>query len=178
MAGPGALGPAPITERPIGLLDLLAIKNGGQYPQHLASDWLLPTFDLFDWYAQFQSETLKFTPSVLGNIASMQSVTTVDQAEVWWLHDVAFRSTSAFAGTLTQFGVELWVGDSSNLAVSPLAQTPIYTPATSFRLLYMQTFARPRLLLPGSPISIGAFAFAGTAAPTIDVYMRVTRAKA
>lgn len=174
MAGP--LGPAPITERPVGLLDLLGIKNGGQYPQHMASDWLLPTFDLLPWYLQQQQETLKFTPPVLGNILSMQAVTTVDQGQCWWVHDVAMRSTAAWAGTLTQFGVELWGADSSNLAVTPIVATPIYTPATSARLLFMQQLPTPRLLLPGTPITIGAHAFAGTSAPTIDLYLRITRA--
>lgn len=171
------LGPAPVTERPQGLLDLLGIKNGGQYPQHLASDWLLPIFDLGNWYQQWQQELQVFPTTALGNIASLQTVTTVPTGELWLVHDLALRSSAAIAATMTAFGLEVWGSDSTGAALSQLAVTePLTTTAAgTSRVAFMQQYPEPRLILPGTPIWMGAWLFTGTGAPAVNVHLRFTR---
>jgi len=47
---PDPLFNAPILRLPQGLLGFLELKNGGAFPQRLASEALIPSLDLTDWY--------------------------------------------------------------------------------------------------------------------------------
>lgn len=113
------LGPAPLTERPSGLLDLLGIQNGGQYPQHLASDWLLPQLDLLNFYLESQVQDLRTGNMVLNNIGLVTG-TTVPSGEAWALRNLSFV-TAADLGAATLFTGAFFQVRAS-LTASPIIQ--------------------------------------------------------
>jgi len=72
----------PLGAQPAGLLDLLRIRNGGQYPQRLDQN-LVPTVELLDHYMQTNA-LLRTIPAPLVFTTLPADVATILDAESYW----------------------------------------------------------------------------------------------
>lgn len=81
---------SPLQIFPQGLLGLLQLKNGGEMPQRLGSNELLPVMDLRRWYLETNAEIISNNPIVVGAAAGNVSFgSMVVPAREWW-HVSAF----------------------------------------------------------------------------------------
>lgn len=98
--------PPPLTTQPEGLLWMLGIQNAGQYPQHLATDWLLPTLDLLPWYLQQRAEIVSNANPPLNSIDTGDFVPffEVPQGEHWVFLDMSLKLTVSTGST----GNKIW----------------------------------------------------------------------
>jgi len=170
------LGPAPITERPQGLLELLGLKNGGQYPQHM-SELLAPTFDLGSWYRQWQKEVRAPADVTFTNLGTSFLLDTVPAGEVWFVHEVNVRSTAAVSNLVTQLGIEVWTSDSTGFVECLLnGYIQPYPGTATTRVSCVARFTGdPVLLRPGTPIYMGPTVLAGSTFPVMTPRLIVTR---
>lgn len=96
---PGAWGEPPLTARPEGLLSTLGIQSGGRYPQHLEAN-LVPTYELGDWYREYNQTFRTVTVSPGAGLAKGSFVDTtlaVPDGEIWIVNRIGCLITSAFA---------------------------------------------------------------------------------
>jgi len=97
--------PGVIQVLPSGLLGFLQLKNGGQFPQTLNAQ-LQPTFDLLEWYAQLNAETIFSVSQNAAVNASSQSLSfpefVVPNGQVWFLHEYIVGFGPSATGTATK----------------------------------------------------------------------------
>lgn len=85
-----AVGPPPINQLPFGLLDALGIKSGGLYPRDFGS-MLVPTFELFDWYALDKVDVIVSNNTVNATGANALTSGTVPTGQVWYVYNTTLR---------------------------------------------------------------------------------------
>jgi len=116
-------GPPPINRLPAGLLSFLGIKNGGQYPQHLATD-LLPVWNLADLY--LNSSPIYDAANATFNADGAYFPLVVPQSEIWyvtdfsvWLSTGVGESAQWSLARVSQGGVDyVGLGEAMSLAAS------------------------------------------------------------
>lgn len=172
---PSPLGPAPLTERPQGLLDLLGIQSGGRYPQHF-TEQLLPVFEIGYWYQQWQKEVVEGPSTTFTNLATMFQIFTVPDGQVWLVHQVNIRSLASVAGTVAQLSTEIWTSATSTGLQENLLQNTVISPASaSSRVSGSANFAPPIVLQPGTGVWMGPSVLQGSTFPAIIPKMIITR---
>lgn len=124
MPGPGPLPPPPLGARPEGFVDLLKIKAGGRFPQHLADDWLLPTFDLSAWYQDLQAVTVRAT-LVNNALGATVAIATVPQGECWAIRQASIIGLSNAPAGITRLGAEIVYTDTNSNPIGVLVVTPV-----------------------------------------------------
>lgn len=95
--------PPPLTTRPEGLLSMLGLQTNGRYPQHFASDYLVPQLDLLPWYLESRAEIqTSFGVSTAALVVGgYQQLFAVPAQEVWILLAASIQpATIATAQTL------------------------------------------------------------------------------
>lgn len=95
-----ALPPPPLNRQPLGLLDFLQIKNGGQYPQRLVTD-LVPTWDLRDHYLQVNAVLLEQTGIAIASGNNTYNV--ISAAVNYWRYCNYFRWSVVPANALDAY---------------------------------------------------------------------------
>jgi len=95
------IGPPPINTLPTGLLDLLGIKTGGEYPRDFPSV-LAASLELMPLYLAAKAEQIVATPFTrnatgFSAVADLQ----VPSGEYWWLHDATLRAVTGAAEAVT-----------------------------------------------------------------------------
>jgi len=107
-----------INRQPAGILGLLGIKNGGEYPRDL-SNVLVPTWDMTDLYLLNASEYLTRTDNatVPGTIQTDGPV----PGEVWAVTEFGARTGNLAAAETIQFALGLFGPGTA----------PVYVPLTS-----------------------------------------------
>jgi len=96
---PASWGRPPLTTRPEGLLSSLGIQSGGRYPQHLAEE-LLPTYDLGQWYREYNQQFTIATQTPGAGLARGTFSDTgiqVPDGEMWIVNRLNVYITIAFA---------------------------------------------------------------------------------
>lgn len=94
---------AAINKLPGGLLGFLGIKNGGEYPRDL-STVLLPTWDLSQFYAAYNSEYV--TANVGVAAIGANAAFTVPQDQAWLVLEFSASSVTLGAGQTIQLGLQ------------------------------------------------------------------------
>lgn len=165
---PDMLGPPPLGARPEGLLDILAIKSGGKFPQHLGPE-LQGTFDLAAWYLEqrsvYASNTFTFSTSAQGF-----TIGTVPANQQWLLRAASIRSTALVPATITRFGVSIEITDAAAVPLLPIWDESGVVGgdfiATGFIL------PTPIILAPGCAVKGVSNAYAGTGSPAVEGRIR------
>jgi len=149
-----------ISRIPAGLLGFLGIKNGGQYPQRLATE-LLPTWDLSDQYSEYgaQLQGLNLQVTATGYIAYF----TPPVGEVWRIHDIGLTVQCAVA--------ELFLGSVARSQTAGGTVVPITdhlsVAASSSGVVVVPRV--PMFLNPGDNLGVITYAFAGSS----DGYLQI-----
>jgi len=103
------LPPPPLGARPEGLLDLLGIKTGGKYPQHLAYE-LVPVVNLFGIYLQQAATTILSSGGSCGAVGLVATdAIIVPATENWLVLNAEIASDGAVLGTITALKLALTV---------------------------------------------------------------------
>lgn len=170
-----ALGPPPLTERPLGLLDLLGIKNGGQYPQFLRPE-LLPVYSLGDWYLQTQAEIVASSQIAI-SASGPTTFHIVPAGESWAIHQLGLNVTVSMAGTVTRFRCQYFtrINVNSTSLTEPLGRPDTFD-GTNVGVPDL-TYEPTGLLIvpPGSVIGLQVTNYAGTGGCTLGINARITR---
>jgi len=166
--------PPPLTTRPEGLLSSLGIQTNGKYPQHLATDALLPVYDLGLWYQESRAEIQMVSPptfggQVAGNFLSVQQV---PPQEVWILLGVGMRITASTAVACTYRIARARNNDFRSLI--PLSDL-MTTSATNFPSVAMDPAWRGIVVRPSVHIGIYLESGAPGAGATCDFTVRFVR---
>lgn len=141
----GVLGPPPIQTLPSGLLGLLGIKNGGQYPQNI-DPTLQPTIDLLDWYLQTNSEVVFSGPVSLTTVGNtLITPFTVPAHEYWAINDWGSELTLG-AGEAISVAIGYTVGGAMQL----LSSRETITAAAAAMMNLKMDKQRPLILPPGT----------------------------
>lgn len=169
---PSPLGPPPLGVRPEGLLDLLSIKSGGRFPQHLADTWLQPGIELADWYLEqeaiFATATLTWTAA-----GTQQVVGTVPAQEQWLLRSCSMWSQSAIAAGVTRIQAAMFYTDANNTPLQVLLTTPVQAGPDYLNAGVI--FPRPIIVPPGTRITAQTTAYAGAAGGAFTCAVRYCR---
>lgn len=163
------LPPPPLGARPEGLLDILGVKSGGRFPQHLADNWLQPQIDLTDWYLDQRAVTVTGS-LVASSIAATTVVATVPAQQNWLLRACSLLSSSSISGTVTRLGVTLHYTDPNNSPIQVLLNSGIWVGGDY--LSAGLVLPRPIILGPNSRVTALCTAYAGTAGGTITAALR------
>lgn len=137
-----------INRQPAGVLGLLGIKNGGEYPRDL-SNVLVPTWDMTDLYVLNASEYLTRTDNVTAT-GTLQTDGPIP-GEVWRVTEFGARTGNLAAGETIQFALGLFGPGTA----------PIYVPLTSVQSASavagdraQAAIQRPVLLNPGETLGV------------------------
>lgn len=158
--------PPPLTARPEGLLSLLGLQQQGQYPQHLNSDWLTPSFNLADWYAESKAELI--TNSVTVNAVGWSAGVAVPSGEYWLLRNVTFWRAGTVAGAEVY---SIGVGYASGLSF--VLNQPNAVAAGDYLGFTMDPAYSGMILRPSQ--YLGAWCQRFSAATTIQITVRAVR---
>jgi hypothetical protein len=163
------LPPSPINTLPIGLLDLLGIKSGGEYPRDL-SQQLGSSIELLDFYLNARAENLSsggFTVAATG----FQTVAAfaVPANELWWVHRYSLRYVTGAAEAIS--AEPMWMFDVLGTQTIQILNSPTTLGATANGSSFM---ASPPLLAP--PNSQAAYVVNSiTGVIDLAAYLRITR---
>ncbi|HLC03594.1 MAG TPA: hypothetical protein VJK02_11200 [Anaerolineales bacterium] len=111
---------APLQVIPTGLLGFLQLKNGGQFPQSLASEALVPEIDLLRWYLSAEASQVVAGDQAINALGNWGTALVVPQREWWYLHRMAVACNLVAAETISlTLGVVL-PGTGVHFALSPI----------------------------------------------------------
>jgi len=177
--GRSPLPPPPLGARPEGILDVLGIKTGGRYPQHLYGD-LLPQLDLSELYLQ---QPVQYALSSGGTMSGTGLVNTdvilVPDNEAWLLMAGELASDSTLTATLTgvRLGLSLGLGGATyNQTTSPVPL--LYTGRDWVQpdiLADAWQFSPYVLAQPGSRLQSICLRYTGSGSETIRFRLRYLR---
>jgi len=174
------LPPPPLGRRPEGLLDVLGIKSGGRYPQHLLQD-LQPQIDLTQLYFDPRAEYLKGGNGTVSAVANLVAGTTitVPASEDWLILSAEIASDGQVNPTITllQFGITADPGSgvwAQNGSVYPL----LYTGRRWVTNDVIGDVWEPypaRFVPAGTIMGLYCLAYAGTGGETVFWRLRYVR---
>jgi len=164
------IGPPPINTLPVGLLDLLGIKTGGEYPRDFPPV-LAASLELMPLYLAARSERLVATPFTR-NATGFSAVTDlqVPAGEYWWVQDATLRAVTGVGEAVT---VELgWFYDQLAPNASVFVQSSQLTLGASAQGSCMAVHF-PEIVPPGSAPCTVVNAITGTV--DFALFLSITR---
>jgi hypothetical protein len=162
-----ALGSPPINTLPSGLLHLLGIKSGGQYPRDLAST-LAPVLDLTDWYGVAHDETVTSNNVLTATGSNTLTNGSVPNNELWFVRQVTFR---VVVGAAEAIAIEpAWMQDPNGTLPQIIGSERVL-PASTTASCFMSIV--PFFATPGS--SVRAVVNSITGSIDVALAMRVSR---
>lgn len=177
--GGSPLPPPPLGARPEGLLDVLGIKTGGRYPQHLVTD-LLPMLDLTQLYLQQGASYALSSGGTLSGVGLINTdVIITPDNENWLLLAGEISSDSAVTATITALRVGLTMGlggATYNQLTSPVPL--LYCGkdwVTNDLVTDAWQFSVPVLVLPGTRLQSFCSRYAGSGTETMRFRLRYVR---
>ena len=184
------LTPPVINRQPVGLLDFFGLKNGGQYPQQLATT-LAPTIDLLRLYEADVEEFISDGVSVaaggalgdfdFGGASSRPGI--VPQNELWHIHHFALQLSVPVNVNMWGFSIKTQVQRNSPVtpgsgrgtqAMGPAVYAPVASatnPANIVNLAAEDFWLPPNGILGGATLWLDPI---GTAVPAFHS-VRFTR---
>lgn len=122
------LTPAVVSKLPLGLLGFFGIKNGGQYPQSIAPQFM-PTLELMGLLGANYHENVGSAPLVPSVVGFNQTTITVPASEIWLVHSIsAFEFTgpgdSYTEGSLVARSTQTGTGSNFHRALSDTFSMP------------------------------------------------------
>ena len=198
MAGKSLLS-APLGQLPRGLLDFFSIKSMGEYPQRLGNE-VVPTMELFRWYADQAANTGVAVFSALGtlspftaNIGTLDWTsgtgafdfargagnTVVPQNELWIVLEAATRWTITDVGGSCDAALVAGQSTSDSATQFVITDGPLEgftTGLGGISRMGQRAATRPVILLPGMElVSRGYGQGAGAGTITIAHSVRIRR---
>ena len=172
---------SPLQIWPKGLLGFLQLKNGGEFPQRLASEALLPTLELAKWYLETNQEVIDNTE--LGGVASPALAAgntsfgglVVPAKEFWVVHD--YSATVTNTNGTGQHNTCLTVTHPGKTSVAPFRLGDYFTVAagTAGNAVVIHMTREPFILGPGGGLAAHSILSSFAAAVTITPIARITR---
>lgn len=155
---------SPLQIWPKGLLGLLQLKNGGEFPQRLASEALLTQLDLLEWYLESNGES--FNTGNFGAALGSFGIATlsVPLGEFWYVTAFSVQSETLGAGEALQMCATIARGDGGGITMLGEPGN-IAAPGD----LAICRSARPFFAPPGSSLSGFGLRFTGPISVTAGI---------
>lgn len=174
------LPPPPLGARPEGLLDLLGIKTGGRYPQHLGSE-LVPVLNLAELYLAQASTTILSSGGTLSAVGLVATdVLIVPATENWLIRTCEIASDGAVTAGITSIIVGLTInggGATWNQVTAtspmPFVGETVWTAGDIISEVWIPP--SPYFVSAGSRIQTACLRYAGAGSETIRHRMSYVR---
>lgn len=169
--------PANVQAQPLGLLDLLRIKNLGQNPGTMSAA-VVPTFDLRELYASEQFETVD------AGVVTFSAANTIDYpnltvppGQVWWIDALTFvvDQVSAATSCTLQCAIRTNVSGGTFSLLYPSGEQAITAVGDVGRCFVPTASAKTLIMTPNDRVTMIGRNFTGAGTIGIRAYARFTR---